>query len=130
VSERVDGVEGRVVRFFDSEVTHVSDKCGFFEAVFCESFVAECDGFFVEIQPVALVSGFEHSIKESTCTAGGFKESFAFAFDVFIECGGKEFVFSDPVASEDQIVVDWIVVNTLVDGFHDSRYRTLGWDVG
>jgi hypothetical protein len=66
--------------------------------MFAESFIAEFDCFFVQIKPIAFVSGFEHTVEESASTASWFEQTSAFAFDMFIECCGEKFVFSYPVA--------------------------------
>ncbi len=118
MSKGIDRVECGIVRLLDGKVAHVGNPRFGSELVFFQAYIAVVDGFRVEIQSVSHIPTLGHPIEQSTCPACGFEQSLDFAIGMFGKDTRQELILRFPIASEDQIVEDGIVIDAFDDGFH------------
>ena len=123
----VDGVEGRVARLIDRKIAHVGNKPRRFDPVSLEPLIAKVDRLWVQIKSLAGVATSDHPVEKSTGSASRFQESFGFATHMLCESCSEEFILGCPVATEDQIVVDWVIVDTFLNGLHGLFVNQWAW---
>jgi hypothetical protein len=81
-----------------------------------QSLVAKLDGLFVQVQARRLIPPFGHSIQQSPSSTRWLQDSLCFLVDVFFKRCFEKLELRDPIAREDQIVINGMVVNAVDDG--------------
>ena len=114
----VDSVECKVVFLSRCKVRHVRDPGRFWKIRTGESFVAEVDGFVVQVDALNIETFLHQAMHQTACATGRLEKLFRFAAQELIVDLLNELHFCGAVGPENQIVVLRIVVNAFGDRFH------------
>lgn len=120
VTERVDGIERRIEGFLHGEVAHVCHPCRFLHTMLAKPGVAIIDRFGVKIKTGRKVTTFRHAIQKAARSASWFEHSLGFALHVLLESRLKEPILGRPIATENEIIINGIIVNVVFDSFHEQ----------